>query len=100
MASASDMLRAKFCVILIFRTYLARITPPKDDLDALLPHTRFLENRGERCASPFRIADPAGEPREPMIAGTFEREEDLLSWSGLELAKRVGPGLPDKAGDL
>src|SRR2546422_3569222 len=80
--------------------YLARIAPPKDHLDALLSYARFLENRGERCASPFRSADPAGEPREPVIAGTLKREDDLLSRSGLELTHRVSPGLPDEARDL
>ena len=54
MASASDMLRAKFCLNLTSSASrdLAFIGAPEDDLDAAVEDAGLLQDRGERRAGP------------------------------------------------
>jgi hypothetical protein len=48
---------------IIMKRDLAFIRAPKDDLDASLQDAGLLQDRGERCASPARVADAAIKER-------------------------------------
>ena len=101
MASASDMLRAKFCRTLTFRTCSSPASVPKKTTSlAAAAHLRLLQDRRQRRARPPGVADGGGEPGEAMIAGAFEGEDDLAPGPGLDVVERQPERARDGPADL
>ena len=58
----------------------ARVAAEEDDLDALVEHTRFLEERRQWRACPGGVADGTREERQAVIAGALSVK--VTSWRG------------------
>ena len=79
---------------------LAVIGPPEHHLDAVLEDACFFQDGRERRPGPARVADAAGEKREPMIAGAFDREDNLLSRPCFDVVEGQAQRLLDEPVDL
>src|SRR5262249_45119555 len=79
---------------------LTDVVGVEDNLLAPIQNARFLEQRRERRAGPPGVADATPEERQPGISRAFQREGDLLAWTGLQLIDGQAEWLVDQPCDL
>src|SRR6185295_368199 len=79
---------------------LAFVGAPEDDLDATVEDASLLQDRGERCAGPARIADATIEEREAMVAGAFDCKRNFLPRSRFNVGEGQGHRILDQPVDF
>src|SRR6266567_2140402 len=99
MASATDMLRAKCCGILMSRTSSTPVSLPKKTTSMPWSSMPASWSTGANGVPAQGVTDGTREKREPIIAGAFQRERDVLARAGFQVVERQRQGLLDQTAD-